>query len=137
MGASFLSSARASSALRAAYTIPCLCSSNSTPSALISSIRSNTSWPSRAMAAVPSAWSRSLQYVQNRSSHGASRLSSLGLKYRAESRSNSARIPYSVSPGSGSGPACAGHSQPPFRSEAPLPMRLLSITVTSYSLRRR
>ena len=28
-------------------------------------------------------------------------------------------MPKSVSPGSGSGPACAGHSQPPFANEAP------------------
>ena len=46
-------------------------------------------------------------------------------------------MPYSVSPGSGSGPAWAGHSQPPFANDAPLPMRLLSTTVTSNSRRRR
>ena len=60
--------------------MPCLWSSNSTPSACISSIRSNTSWPSRAIAAVPCAWSRSLQYVQNRSSQGASAGQCAGLE---------------------------------------------------------
>ncbi len=46
-------------------------------------------------------------------------------------------MPYSVSPGSGSGPAWAGHSQPPFANDAPEPTRLLSTTVTSCPSRRR
>ena len=89
------------------------------------------SCPSPAIAAVPLAWSRSLQYVQKRVSQGVRAAKCDGLKYSAESRFRNVRIPYSVSPGSGSGPACAGQSQPPFANEAPLPMRLLSTIVTS------
>ncbi len=72
-----------------------------------------------------------------RSSHGVSSGSFENLKYRAELRSKNERIPYQVSPGSGSGPACAGQSQPPLPQEAPLPTVLASRIVTSRPCWRR
>ena len=60
------------SAVPVAQTMPILYRSNSTPSPAMPSTRSKTRPPSAASAAVPRSWSRALQYVQKRSSQGAS-----------------------------------------------------------------
>ena len=82
------------------------------------------------MAAMPCWKASAVQNRRNCKNQLAALGRCAGLMYSGESCCRNERIANSVSPGSASGPACAGHSQPPFANDEPLPTVRASSTVT-------